>query len=224
MLARLRVWETGPMPVETRFGRTRARTGRQDWIEAALNALETEPIDQIRVHALARAIDASRSAFYRLFSSPDELRDELLELWEHNTTSIVNRAERPANSIVEACLGVFECWADPRLYHSTLDLSVREWGRRDQGIGTLVSEADRTRLAALTDMFGRQGFEPMEASVRARLLYHSQVGYYSVKTDEPISERLRLLPTYLVAMTGHPGTKAEIGAFRRHLERRVGID
>ena len=212
------------MAVDTKFRQTRTKLGRHSWIEAALQALESEPIDQIPVHTLADALDTSRSGFYRHFQSPGELRDELLVLWEHNTTSIVQRAERPANSIVEACLGVFECWADPRLYHSTLDIAVREWGRRNERIGTLVADADHSRLEALTNMFRRQGFEPMEASVRARLLYHSQIGYYSVKTEEPISERLRLLQTYLVAMTGQPGTKAEIGAFRRHLERRVGID
>jgi AcrR family transcriptional regulator len=205
---------------------TQARTKvtRQDWIDAALAALEREPIDQLRILSLAVGLNVSRSSFYWYFEDPEELRRELVVMWEHNTTSIVERAERPAPSIVSSCLGVFECWADPRLYHAALDLSVREWGRRDERVAELVADGDRSRLDALTEMFSRHDFEPMEAAVRARLLYHSQVGYYAVGTDESIPERLRLLPDYLVAMTGQEGTKAEIGAFRRHLARRVSVD
>lgn len=212
------------MAVDPDVGQMRTKATRQDWIDAALAALESEPIDQLRILSLASVLNVSRSSFYWYFSDPEELRNELLALWEHNTTSIVERAERPASSIVAACLGVFECWADPRLYHAVLDLSIREWARRDERIGGMVNDADRARLDAITDMFQRQGFDSVDAAVRARLLYHSQVGYYAVNTDETIPERLRLLPEYLVAMTGQPGTKAEIGAFRRHLARRVAID
>jgi AcrR family transcriptional regulator len=212
------------MAADPRVGPTRTRATRQDWIDAALAALANEPIDQLRILSLASVLNVSRSSFYWYFENPEELRNELLAIWEHNTTSIVDRAERPTDTIVASCLGVFECWADPRLYHAVLDLSIREWGRRDERIGAMVHDADQTRLEALTEMFLRHGFDSVEASVRARLLYHSQVGYYAVNTDESIPERLRLLPKYLVAMTGQPGTKAEIGAFRRHLARRVAID
>ncbi|MFW2382171.1 MAG: TetR/AcrR family transcriptional regulator [Acidimicrobiales bacterium] len=205
-------------------GPTRTKATRQDWIDAALGALENEPIDQLRILNLASVLNVSRSSFYWYFEDPDELRNELLAMWHHNTTAIVDRAERPAPSIVSSCLGVFECWADSRLYHATLDLSIREWGRRDERVSDLVTGADRDRLDALVEMFLRHDFEPTEARVRARLLYHSQVGYYAVKTDESIDERFRLLPAYLVAMTGQEGTKAEIGAFRRHIARRISID
>jgi AcrR family transcriptional regulator len=216
--------KTEPMSSDAHGVQTRTKATRQDWIDAALTALDTEPIDQIRILGLAGGMGVSRSSFYWYFDNPEELRNELLMLWEHNTTSIVERAGRKTETIVAACLGVFECWADHRLYRSVLDLSVREWGRRDAQIATRVADADRARLEALVEMFQRHEFDPVEAKVRARLLYHSQVGYYAVNTDEPISERLRLLPTYLVAMTGQHGTKAEIAAFRRLLTRRVNPD
>jgi AcrR family transcriptional regulator len=203
---------------------TRTKATRQDWIEAALTALENEPIDQIRILNLASVLGVSRSSFYWYFQDPEELRNELLSLWYHNTTSIVGRAEREAETIVAACLGVFECWADPRLYHAALDLSVREWARRNELIAARVADADKARLDSLVEMFLHHDFEPVEATVRARLLYHSQVGYYAVNTVEPIPERLQLLPKYLMAMTGQHGTKAELAAFRRHLARRVNLD
>jgi len=62
-------------------------------------------------------------------------------------------------------------------------------------------------------MFVRQGFSIAESAVRARLLYHSQVGYYALRTSESMSTRLSNLPYYLKALTGTEGTAAELAAF-----------
>lgn len=187
---------------------------RDDWIQAAVAALEDEPIDRLKVLSLAKALDVSRSSFYWYFAEPDDLLDELLAIWEHNTESIVERSNRPASTPTEACLGVFECWADQKLYNPTLDLAVRDWGRRDRNIANRVETADSQRLNALARMFARHGFDDPEATVRARLLYHSQVGYYAVGTDEPLAMRLAYLPYYLRAMTGTDPTTGEVDAFK----------
>ncbi len=191
---------------------------RQDWIDGAVAALADEPIDQLRVLQLAQRLDISRSSFYWYFKNPDELRSELLTLWERNTTSIVERCHRETTTVVQAALGVFECWADEQLYSSTLDLAVRDWARRDEKVASQVATADQVRLDALTEMFQRHKLSKAEATVRARLLYHSQVGYYALGTDEPMATRLGHLPYYLEAMTGARPTKAELAAFTKVVE------
>ncbi len=193
--------------------RVHTKVTRQEWLEAALAALEHEPLDQLRVQSLAKGLDVSRSSFYWYFESPEALQTELLAVWERNTTSIVERTKRETETIVASCLGVFECWTDPDLYHSTLDLAVRDWGRRDGSIAARVAAADVARLQALALMFERHGFESADAVVRARLLYHSQVGYYALGTNEPLADRLAYLPYYLEAMTSSAPTAAELEAF-----------
>lgn len=193
--------------------RVHTKVSREDWLDGALTALQDQPIDQLKVLNLAQQLGVSRSSFYWYFQSPDEFRAELLNIWEHNTTSIVERTQRHSASITSACLGVFECWADPALYHSALDLAVRDWGRRDAKIGAQVLEADATRLDALAQMFLAHGFNAADAVVRARLLYHSQVGYYATGTAEPMEDRLAYLPHYLEAMTGFSPTTAELTQF-----------
>ena len=191
---------------------------RQDWIDVAVASLHDERIDQFRVLHLAGRLGVSRSSFYWYFESPDELRSELLTLWERNTTSIVERSQRMTETVVEACLGVFECWADRRLYSPALDLAVRDWGRRDEKIAARMADADHVRIDALTEMFARHGLTQPEAFVRARLLYHSQVGYYAVGTSEPLSDRMRSLPYYLEAMTGARPTATELATFKNVVE------
>ena len=186
---------------------------RQDWIDAALASLEHEAIDQLRVLTLARTLDVSRSSFYWYFESPAELQAELMNIWERNTTSIVERTERDTADITAACLGVFECWADATLYSPAVELSVRDWARRDASVAGSVAQADLDRLAALTAMFEAHQFEPADATVRARLLYHSQIGYYALGTDEPMATRLEYLPYYLEAMTGQRPSASALSAF-----------
>ena len=189
------------------------RVTKEQWIEAALRALHDVAIDQLKVLRLAADLGVSRSSFYWYFTDVDELRDQLLERWQGNTTSIVDRSSRPAPGIVVACLGVFECWADRTLYVPELDLAVRDWARRADAIAARVAGADLTRLEALAEMFQRHGHEPTDALVRARLLYHSQVGYFALGTAEDMATRLAYLPHYLLAMTGTAATDEELDAF-----------
>lgn len=192
---------------------THTKVTRRQWIDAALAALDDVPIDELRILTLATELSVSRSSFYWYFEKLDQLHDELLARWEMNTESIIERTRRESATITVACLGVFECWADHRLYDATLDLAVRDWGRREASVAARVADADEQRLGALTAMFADHGYAADDALVRARLVYHSQVGYYAVGTAEPLATRLAYLPYYLEAMTGTTATAAELTAF-----------
>ena len=197
--------------------RSHTKVSRLDWIEAALSALGETPIDSLRVLTLATDLDVSRSSFYWYFDDLADLQGELLATWERNTRSIIERSRREAPTIIAVILGVFECWADQRLYDAQLDLAVRDWGRRNPTIGTRVAAADDERLDAVTAMFARHGFADNDAVVRARLLYHSQVGYYALGTDEPMATRLGYLPYYLEALADCSPTTAELAVFEEFL-------
>lgn len=194
---------------------------REDWIAAARARLVLEPVDQLKVMVLAGDLGVSRSSFYWYFDDASDVQAELLHLWRDNTEAIVDRCERETESPVAACLAVFECWADENLYDSTLDASIRDWGRRDPTVGDLVADADQKRLAALAAMFSRHDLSPDEAAVRARLLYHSQLGYYATGTDESIDARLSYLPYYLEAVAGSSPAASEIATFTEFL-RSIG--
>jgi AcrR family transcriptional regulator len=186
---------------------------RQDWIDVALDSLADVPIDRLRVLTMAGSLSVSRSSFYWYFKDLDELRSELVEIWRRNTASIVERSGRDAATPVAACLGVFECWADQRLFDARLDLAMRHWGRRRPDVAGQVAHADRERLEAISAMFARYGFDADDSVVRARLLYHSQVGYFALDTNEPIEMRLTYLPYYVEAMTGTRPTGEELADF-----------
>ena len=208
-------------PIKPAIGETRSdhgRTGnvkatRQDWVAAARAKLNTVAIDELKILHLAEDLSVSRSSFYWYFSDMAELLDEVVLAWHASTAAIVERTLRPADDITAACLGVFECWSDAQLYDPLLDFAVRDWGRRNDSVAAHVYEADVERLAALAAMFERYGFSEADGMVRARLLYHGQLGYYAAGTDEPTELRLMFLPHYLLALTGVEPSPSELELF-----------
>jgi AcrR family transcriptional regulator len=189
---------------------------RAEWLDAALDTLRNDGIDQVRVLTLAQRIGVSRSSFYWYFQSRENLLDEIIGTWSaRNTASIVERARRPSATITAAVLGIFECWTDERFFDPKLDFAVRAWATRDVAIEAAVVSADQTRLDAIDAMFARHGFE--DSVVRARVLYYTQVGYYALGIDEPISARVGYAPDYLRVLTGRDASASELADFATFL-------
>ncbi|MFC4351725.1 TetR/AcrR family transcriptional regulator [Fodinicurvata halophila] len=195
------------------------RTSKRDWLKMAVEILVTGGIDQVKVQVIARNLGVSRSSFYWFFKSRQDLLDQLLAHWQNvNTRSLVERAERPADSACRGVLNVFECWVNEELFDPRLDIAVRDWARRSAKVRKVVDEGDTLRMNALTEMFKRQGYPEEEAFIRARVLYFMQIGYYSLEIDEPMETRLSYLASYLRCFTGLEPTQQEINDFHAFLK------
>lgn len=193
-----------------------SRITRADWLRVARAALVGAGIDRVRIAVLAEELDVARSSFYWYFRDRDDLTAALLDEWEElNTSSLIERAERPADTITGALLQVFECWADPRLFDVQLEFAVRAWARGDDAVRARLAAADQRRIDAFASLHLRFGYDRTEALVRSRVQYHSQIGMYALEVDEPTTARLRLLPAYLRVFTGVDASKAELARFGR---------
>jgi AcrR family transcriptional regulator len=193
---------------------------REDWIEAALETLISDGVESVRILTLGQKLGVSRSSFYWYFESRQDLLGQLLELWRSkNTRFIVERALRPAPSITQSVLNVFECWVDERLFNPRLDFAIRAWARHSSGVRAIIDDADNERLEAIRQMFLRQGYHEPDAFVRARVLYFMQIGYYSLEIVEPMKNRLSLVPSYLRSFTGREPLNGEVAAFARYVEK-----
>lgn len=192
---------------------------RDDWLNMARDTLVRDGVEQIKILTLADRMGVSRSSFYWYFQNRDDLLAALLEDWEaRNTASIVSQCALPAATISAAVLNFFRCFLDPGKFDSGLDFAVREWARRDEALRARVDAADRVRLAAVTAMFAAQGFDPVEADARARILYFMQLGYHALDVREPIAERLARLAPYLKGFTGQDPDPDALAAFLRDVD------
>ena len=184
---------------------------REDWLNVARDVLVSDGVAEVKVLALGQRLDVSRSSFYWYFKSRKHLLEALLDDWEaRNTRTIVTQCELPAKTITEAVGNFFKCFLNPDLFDRGLDFAVREWSRRDGTVRQRIDQADRERLAAVTQMFERHGFTPYEADVRARILYYMQLGYHALDVHESMQARCDRLAGYLKGFTGQDPSEEEL--------------
>ena len=69
------------------------RRSKGDWLRGALAVFEQEGIQGVRVERLARDLKVAKSGFYWHFKNRDQLYDELLGLWEKESTLVVTASD-----------------------------------------------------------------------------------------------------------------------------------
>lgn len=205
---------TGTAAQVTEETTAQGRSTREDWLNLALQTLIRDGIDRVKIQIMAKQLNVSRSSFYWFFKSPQDLYEQMLDHWlTKNTGPIIQRALRPAATISEAILNVFECWVDEDLFDPHLDIAVRLWARRAPTVLKVVESADQQRLDALTGMFRRHGFAEVDALVRARVLYFTQIGQYTLDLREDLALRLSRTRAYLQAFGAAEPTAKELARF-----------
>lgn len=194
------------------------RGSRELWLNAGYEALIEAGVDAVRVQSLGKKVDLSRTSFYWFFNDREALLDALLRLWrDKNTGNLVGKSAAYAESITEAMLNVFDCWLDPTIFDSQFEFAVRSWGLQSPHVTEEIRRADEVRLAALTSMFVRFGFDEVAADVRARTMYFVQIGYISINSREDLAVRMARIPHYVEVYTGTPVRPHELARFQaRH--------
>ncbi len=179
------------------------RLTRQDWLDLALRTLVEDGIDRVKVQIMAKQLGVARSSFYWHFASQDDLHKAMLDDWlRKNTSPIIERAMRPEPDVNRAIISVFECWIDESLFDPALDIAVRLWGRRSPEVRAVVIEADTLRVDALRRMFLRYGYPEREALIRARVIYFTQIGQYTLDVFDEPEVRFSHGPAYIHIFTG----------------------
>lgn len=173
------------------------------WIATARKALLEEGIQGVKVDRLAQRLGVTRGGFYKHFADRDALLDRLLQEWESGNVfapdlpALKTRAdaqaalERLADRLIE------EDGFDPRF-----DMAVRDWARNDKRAAWAVERVDARRLELLRRLFLAFGCDAEEASIRARVFYYHQIGYYAMGVQESPAERKRLRPLYTRILVG----------------------
>lgn len=184
------------------------------WLHAAYELLLESGVEAVRIMPLAKRLRLSRTSFYWFFHDRESLLAALLERWRtKNTGNLVRQAESYAETLPEAVLNVFDCWFDDRLFDSRLEFAVRNWALQSSPVAAEVSAADIERLRALTTMFIRFRCNRMEADVRARTVYLTQLGYISQKAPEEQVVRMKRIGKYIEIFAGTPAEPRELDRF-----------
>ncbi|MEK6348301.1 MAG: TetR/AcrR family transcriptional regulator [Burkholderia sp.] len=192
------------------------------WLDAATESLLEGGVEAVRILPLAKKLNLSRTSFYWFFENREALLATLLQRWQDkNTVNWVSQTSAYADSIAEAVLNVFDCWFDDSIFDNRYEAAIRSWGQQAPEIAAVMAKEDAARIAALTAMFKRFDYSPLEADVRARAMYLTQIGYVSMRTVEPMSVRMSRIAQYVVVFAGHEPTERDMKRFISRLPAKA---
>lgn len=192
----------------------RPRGSRELWLDAALDMLVSNGIEAVKIMPLARAVDQTRTGFYWYFKDLAALHGAMVETWEaRNTGQIQARCEAPAANVTQALFNLMDCWLNPALFDSRLDLAIRNWARNDAALAARLDAADAARIAAVRAMFLRFGYSAAQADVRSLTVIYTQVGYISMEVEEDPVARLARVPHYVEMFSGLPPSPEDVATF-----------
>ncbi len=182
----------------TRGGTARAdatRLGRDDWLDAAYDAVTTGGFDAVRVLSLADALGITRGSFYWHFADHAELVAALIARWRDRELEADRALEaRASDDPVEDLLRLLDAAlarGGRELEAMRFELALRALGRRDPEVARLLVEVDERRMAVLSAKFERLTGDAREARDLAALLYVAVAGAHQALARPAAGASLR---------------------------------
>ena len=177
--------------------------GKQDWVSGARKLLIKSGIANVKIEPLAKALKVTTGSFYWHFARREELHDALLQDWYDTNTAPLHRAvEKAGKDPRQQYLAFFGVWVLERDFNPAYDQSIRDWAKTSSKVARMLESIDEDRINLLLKIFEDFGYRGIDATMRARVTYYHQLGYYALKVRERRETRLELAPYYADILTG----------------------
>ena len=183
------------------------RLTRDDWLDAAFQAVVKGGFDHAKVMSLADALGVTRGSFYWHFADHAELIKALVERWLAREIAIDEQLKAHALDDPQADLDLL---LDAALEHAGVhlenmrfELALRGLGRRDPDVAAMLADVDKSRMLLFEGKFLRLTGDPKAASDLAALFYLAIVGSYQAlsrpnSTPQTKVYFKRIISSYLV--------------------------
>lgn len=167
-------------PIKKQKRTDSSKLTRNDWLDAAFNAVVEGGFDHVRVLALAQTLGVTRGSFYWHFTDHADLVAALLARWREQEAAseqllqaaITDDPQAELEQLLDAALA----HAGGDLENMRFELALRDLGRRAPAVATLLVDVDRTRLGLFESKFQRLTDDPKVAADLAALFYLAIVG------------------------------------------------
>lgn len=183
------------------------RLTRDDWLEAAFDAVAEGGFDKVRVLALAEKLGVTRGSFYWHFTDHADLIQAILTRWRDREAaihdSVPDDAARDPRIELEQLLEAALALANDDVKSTRFELALRGLARRDPTVEKLLVEVDQMRMQLFENKFRRLIDDPAQAADLASLFYLAIVGSLQALSRPTRSPRLkdylkRIITEYLI--------------------------
>jgi AcrR family transcriptional regulator len=144
------------------------RVSKADWLEKALDILEKDGVDAVKIDRLAKELKVSRSGFYWHFKDRRLLIQTMAKYWEEEFTVVVTANKKllegkPKERLYNIMRAVLEDGL------TRLELPMRAAAQKDSDVWDTVNRAYQMRLDFLRPIFTELGFVGEDLEMRAHL-------------------------------------------------------
>jgi len=158
------------------------RLTRDDWLDAAFQAVVEGGFDNVRVLVIAQTLGVTRGSFYWHFNDHADLVSSLIERWRKREVELdralqLDATEDPKADL-EHLLEAALAHAGADLENMRFELALRGLGRRDPAVAEMLADVDAQRMALFHAKFLRYTGDPKKAEDLAALFYLAVVGSY----------------------------------------------
>lgn len=159
------------------------RLTKDDWIMAAINAIEHGGITGIAVEPIAAALGTTKGSFYWHFANRDELVAATMHRWEELATNAVIAhvadVADPTDRLRQLFRVVFGHEREDRI-EARIVLAPF-----DPRVSPTVERVTALRIEFLVSLFRALGFRRATATKRARIVYAAYLGHLRLLLDDP---------------------------------------
>ena len=158
----------------TKSANQKKRVSKDQWVQVALETLQEEGVEGVKIERLARSLGIAKAGFYWHFSDRDELLSDMLEFWTREYTEIVTKglpklAAQPRQRLLETMKMIAE------LKLNKYELPMLSWAAIDENAAKAVRKVYDIRFKYLRAIFEELGFRGADMEMRAKmfLVYYS---------------------------------------------------
>ena len=168
------------------------RLNREDWLHSALEVLDEQGIDGVKIVIIAERMGVTSGSFYWHFKNLQDLLNCLLEYWERELTDAVIIMAKsfhgaPGDRILNLMTQVVE--EDAAKY----DHAIWVWAKRDPVVREVFDRTLHKRFDFARWMFRQFGFSEKQAMTRGRLMVAYLMGESAIdlKLDPKWKARIK---------------------------------
>ena len=184
-----------------------SRLSRDDWLDAAFDAVAEGGFDKVRVLVLAEKLGVTRGSFYWHFTDHADLIAALLSRWREREAVINNSIPgdelSDPHAVLEALLDAALAHAGSELKNIRFELALRGLARRDPAVEKILINVDDLRMELFEKKFRRLTDDAEKATELAVLFYLAITGSHQALSRPSSTPRMkdylrRIIATHLI--------------------------
>lgn len=179
----------------------RSKLNAGDWEQQALVLIAEQGIRAVAVESLARRMGVTKGSFYWHFPNRDTLLEQSLLRWEQHDAANLQASLGAIADPRERLRSFFRRTGREKLTHDVY--SSLCMASDHPKVEPLLERVAARRMKHIEAAFGEIGFDPDEASHRARLTYSTYLGFLQLQRQHQApnlsSEEFEAYMTHVIA-------------------------